>query len=171
MSTLIQHYLKMSILKSAPQDLPASSVLQLILITLYFILALINTSSINNLSNSMIHSIVDLAMLFLFAHVLLRDKKQRINQTLNAFIGVGLIIGVIHTVSSVLLPSSQDPQDLSAITQLIFFIIFIWVVVVYGHIIRHATETNMVVACSISLIYIVLNVMVLVSIAEFLKAS
>lgn len=170
MTAIIHHYVRLALLKAAPQDMPASSVLQMVLIFFYFILALINTSSINKISYSLIHSMLDLAMLFVFAHVLLRDKKQRINQTLNAFIGVGLVIGVLHTLSALVVPVSQDPQNISAFAQLIFFVIFIWVVVVYGHIIRCATEINMSVACAISLGYIVLNVMVLVSVSEFLKA-
>lgn len=169
MLAILQHYFKMTLLKSAPQDLPASSFLSVILIALYFILALLNATR-GNFSQALIHNLVDLVMLIVFTYVLLAGKYQRVNQTLNAFLGVALIIGVIHTLSSVLSPSSQQPENLSVLTQLIFFVIFVWVVVVYGHIIRHATETSMGVACAISLIYIVLNVMVLVSLAEFLKA-
>jgi len=169
MSAIIHHYLRLVLLKASPQDMPASSVLLMILVFFYFILALINASSINNISSSLLHSVIDIAMLFIFTHVLLRDKKQRINQTLNAFIGVGLVIGILHTLSSLFTSANQDPQDVSMLTQLIFFMIFIWVVVVYGHIIRCATEVNMSVACAISLGYIILNVMVLVSLSGFLK--
>ena len=170
MQAILQHYVKLALFKAGPQDMPASSILQMILIFSYFLLAIINTSSINTLSHSLIHSIVDLMMLFLFTYLLLRDKKQRINQTFNAFLGVGLVIGIIHTVSTLLFPISQDSQNISQSAQIIFFILFLWVIVVYGHIIRHATETSMIVACCISLIYIVLNVMMLVSISEILKA-
>ncbi len=170
MNTLIRHYVRLVLLRAAPQDLPASAVLQKILVVLYFILAFINTSSINNLTHSIIHSIVDLSMLFLFTHILLRDKKQRVNQTFNSFIGASLVIGVVHTLGTVMFSVDQDPQNISNMARLIFFIIFVWVIVVYAHIIRHAVEVSMSAASSISLIYIVLNVMVLVSVSGLLKA-
>jgi len=170
MIAIIQHYVRLALLKAKPQEMPASSLLQMLLIFSYFVLALINTSSINKIPYSLLHSLIDLGMLYLFANVLLKDKKERINQTLNAFIGVGLVIGVLHTMSTFVVPVSQDANQISGVAQILFFIIFIWVVVVYGHIIQHATETNMAVSCAIGLIYIILNVMVLVSFSEYLKA-
>ena len=162
--------MKLALLKAGPQDLPASHMLQKLLIIFYFLFAALNTSSMQTLSLSLIHGLADIVMLFLFTYLLLRDKKQRVNQTFNAFLGVGLVIGVIHMVSTVFFPVNQDAQNISSIAQIIFFVIFLWVIVVYGHIIRHATETTMGIACCISLAYIVLNVMMLVSISDWLKA-
>ena len=105
----------------------------------------------------MIHGVIDIAMLFLFTYLLLRHKKQRINQTFNAFLGVGLLIGLVHTMSTMVFSIDQQTQNIPVTAQLIFFVIFIWVIVVYGHIIRHATETSMAIASCISLVYIVLQ--------------
>ena len=169
MTAFILHYVKLTLLRAAPQDMPASSVLQKILIILYFLLSILNAESINNLLHTLVHGIIDLLMLFVFTYLLLRENKQRINQTFNSFLGVGLVIGVVHTIGVGLFSVNQDPQSISDLARIIFFIIFIWVIVVYAHIIRHAAEVNMAVASCIGLIYIVLNVMMLVSISELLK--
>ena len=170
MTAILRHYVKLVLLRAAPQDMPASASLLKILVLLYLILAIVNTSSVNGISYSLIASVIDLAMLFIFTHLILRNKKYRFNQTFSSFMGVGLVIGVVHALSLAMFSIDQDPQNMSEFVRLIFFVIFIWVVVVYSHIIRHAADTSMAVASCISLAYIVLNVMMLVSVSELLKA-
>lgn len=169
MGSIIQYYVKLALLQAQPQDMPASYMLQKMLILFYFIFVVINTLAVHEIWQSVLHGAIDLAMLALFTYLLLKDKKQRFNQAFNALLGVSLMIGIVHALVSVLFSIDVSSQEIPAVAQLIFFIIFIWVVIVYGHIIKHAVEINMPAAISISLIYIVLNVLMLLSISQLLK--
>jgi len=170
MKSVLQHYIKLALLKAEPQDMPASNVLQAILIFLYIIFAVINTSSMYQIWQGLLHGVIDIMLLALFAYIIVRSNKARFNQTLNAFLGVSLVVGLVHAVSTLFIPMGPQVHEIPELAQIIFFIIFIWVIVVYGHIIRYAADVGMAVATTISLFYIILNVMILVSLSGLLKA-
>ena len=168
MRYFLQYYFRMAFLQAKPQECPPSSAWQTILIMIYISLSILNALALYGAWRGFVHSLLDLAILFLFTQLLLRNKKERIHQTFNAFLGVGICIGIIHTFCSYIFIEGQSQQTISDIGKLFFFSIFIWVVIAYGHIVHHATGTNFAAGVSISLGYTLINAIILLSLSEML---
>jgi len=163
---LLQFYARLTLFKVKPQDCPAS--VPLVLFIAYFFISFINAIAIHEFTRAAIHSAVDLGVLLLFMQILLSKRKERIPQTLHAFLGAGIVISIVHTIFSYGLISDRDLLELSQAARLIFFAVFIWVIAVYGHIIRHAADVSLPTGISISLGYIVVNIIVINSITTSL---
>ncbi len=169
MQYIIQHYIRLAFLSAKPQDCPFSLALQKILICFYLLMSIINALAIYEVSRGAIYSVVDIILLYMFTKIILRGKKERFNQTFNAFLGVGIFIGLLHTICSYSFIVDQNTQMISGFGRSLFFVIFIWLIIAYGHIVRHAAELNFSAGLSISLGYTLLNAMLLVSISEMLR--
>lgn len=169
MQYIIQHYIRLAFLSAKPQDCPFSLTLQKILICIYLLMSIINALAIYEVSRGAIYSVVDIILLYMFTKIILRGKKERFNQTFNAFLGVGIFIGLLHTICSYSFIVDQNTQMISGFGRSLFFVIFIWLIIAYGHIVRHAAELNFSAGLSISLGYTLLNAMLLVSISEMLR--
>jgi len=169
MKYIFQHYIRLALLRASPQDCPSSYVLQKILICLYLTLSILNSLAIYSFARGAVHSVLDLIILYLFTRLILRGKRERVNQTFDAFLGVGVLIGVLHTLCAYIFIVDQNTQDISGFGKAIFFFIFIWIIVAYGHIVKHAAEINLASGISISLGYTLLNAMILLSISDMLR--
>ncbi len=169
MRCIAEFYFRLALLQAKPQDLSPSYVLQKILIGIYFSLSVLSSIALYGWMTSIILSLIDLLVLYVFSQLVLRNNKQRLHQTFNAFLGTGVIIGLLHSIFSYLLIENNTPQTISGAAVFLFLLIFLWLVVTYGHIVRHAADTSLSVGISISLGYIIFNAMILLSIAEMLK--
>ncbi len=168
MQHLIQYYFRAVLLKANPQDCPSSYVLQLTLIFLYLALSIFNTLALYDLWRSVTHSMLDLAVLYLFVQILLTKNRERIHQTFNAFMGAGICIGLVHTIFSYIFIVDRNQESISELGTILFFLVFIWVVVVYGHIVRHAVGVSLLSGISISLGYTLINAFLLLTIIDVL---
>lgn len=166
MQNFVQFYFQLTLLKVKPQDCPAT--LSSLLFVLYFLVSFINTLAVYEFSRSAVHSAVDLLVLWLFTKLLLAKHQERIPQTLNAFLGAGIIIGVIHTILSYSLISNRELAEISQLAKLTFFVVFIWIVIIYGHIIRHAIDVTLPAGISIALGYVMASIIVISSMANSL---
>ena len=164
MQTLISFYTHLTLLRTKPQDGPVSETLQKFLIIVFLISGTTKSLMFYDMTRSMVSSVIDLAFLVLFIHVLLASKKQRIHQTLNAMLGAGIILSAVLTIASHNLIVGPDTKTLSPIASIIFFLIFAWVVLVHAHIIRHAMDAPLSVGVLTSLGYSFINTIVVVTV-------
>jgi hypothetical protein len=169
MKYIIQHYIRLALLKASPQDCPSSYASLKVLMGIYLALSILNALAIYGIAVGAILGVVDLILLYMFTRLILRDKKERVNQTFNAFLGVGVLIGLIHTTCFYAFILDQNTQSISGVGKIVFFLIFIWIIIAYGHIVRYAAELNLAAGISISLGYTLLNAMMLLSISEMLR--
>ena len=168
MRYLIQFYSRLVFLQVKPQDCPPSEQLRLFLLVTYFLLSIFNSLAVYDIGQGAVHTVVDIAVLYLFTHVLLSTRKERILQTLNAFLGAGIIIGLVHTIFSYALIEDRSQESVSETGTLIFFTIVIWLIVVYGHIVRHAAEVSLPAGISISLGYTIINAIFILTVVQAL---
>ena len=171
MNQLIQYYINMVMLKARPQDCPSSQNLQNFLIMIYLLLAVISALSIYNIWGSLFTSVLDLGVLYMFTLVLLSSKRERIHQTFNAFLGAGIIIGIFSAVCSHLFQVDPETDVISDVGIIVFLLIFFWIVIVFGHIIRHAVETTLSVGIALSFAYVIVNTIVIITFSKFLRIS
>lgn len=155
-------------LKASPQDCPVSQNLQNVLFLLFLALSITGALSIYNLWGSLLTSVLDLAILYLFTQVLLSKKKERIHQTLNAFLGTGIIISIVSSISSYAFPLDPNTQTIPLGRVVAFYFILIWIVAAYGNIVKHATDTSLAVGMAISFGYVIVNMIVIVTFIDLL---
>ena len=171
MNGLIQYYVNMVMLKATPQDCPVSQALQNTLIIAFVAISVIGALSTYNIWGSVFTSVLDLAVLYLFVQVLLTGKKERVHQTLNALLGSGIVIGIVIAICSHLFQVDPETETISEAGIFAFFLILIWIVAVYGNIIRHAVDTSLSVGMVISFGYVIVNMIVQITLAEALGIS
>ena len=171
MNKLIEYYLNMVMLKARPQDCPASKGLQHFLVVIYFVLAVISALSIYNIWGSVVTSLLDLTILYMFTLVLLSNKKERTHQTFNAFLGSGIIIGVVSALCSHLFQINPETETISDAGIIVFLLIFVWIVIVFGHIIRHAVDTSLSIGIALGLGYVIINTIVIITFSDLLRIS
>lgn len=153
MRSLVKFYYRMALLQANPQDGPYSQTLQLVLLLLCFLVSVITALALYELWPSIAHSILDLAFLYLFTLVLLSSAKERIKQTFCAFLGSGFIISVVNAFAFNGLIENKDVDTVTIVDMTVFFMIFAWTVLVYGHIVRHAIDVKLSSGMGIILAY------------------
>ena len=168
MQAIISFYARLTLLRNTPQDGPVSDVLQKLLMTLYLISGTTKSLMFYDMTRSMASSVIDLLFLILFIRVLLASKQQRIHQTLNAMLGVGIILSAVLTVASHNFIVGPDTKTLSSLASIIFFLIFAWVVLIHAHIVRHAMDATLSVGVMISLGYSFVNTIVVMIMLGFM---
>ena len=166
MRDIFDYYFRMALLRAKPQDCPSSRALQKFLIVIYLLLSIINALALYDVWGAAALSVLDVSLLYVFVLFLLHTKRERTHQTFNAFLGVGILIGLMHTICSYMFILDQDPRAISGLGRTFFYIVFIWGVLGYGNIVRHSAEVNLATGISISLGYTLLNAMMLLSISE-----
>ena len=133
----------MALLQAKPQDGPSSQILQLLLLILCFVASVITALALYEWWPSIAHSILDLAFLYVFTVLLLSNARERIKQTFCAFLGSGLVISVVNAIAFNGLIRDKDVESISNFDMAIFFLVFAWTVLVYGHIVRHAIDVKL----------------------------
>ena len=161
MQALVQYYLNMVLLRANPQDCPPSQTLQLSLLLLYFLISVFTTLALYSLWPSVVHGVLDLTLLYIFVQLLLMGAKERIHQTFSAFLGAGVLIGLVNAFFSHALITRDDIGSISDLDKILFFLIFVWAVIVYGHIVRHALGVNLSSGIGIILAYALVSIIFL----------
>ena len=161
MQLLLQYYFQMVLLQAKPQDCPSSQTLQLSLLLIYFLVSVLTALVLYSLWQSIVHSILDLTLLFAFTQILLINAKERIHQTFNAFLGAGILIGSVNAIFSYMFIERGNVDSISDLDKILFFLIFIWTVIVYGHIVRHALNVNLSAGVGIILGYALVSIIFL----------
>lgn len=159
MKLLLLRFIDICLLRAGPQDIPTSSVLMLLSITVYctvgFFLYLVNA----DLIHALILTGVDIVLMAGLAYVILwvRMLTTRYVQTLTALAGTGTLLAMIAwpVLYWLQLPAAgpnPEPSLLSPILW-IWWAWLLWNLVVVGHILRHALSTTFFVGALLSLSY------------------
>ena len=170
MRFLIQHYLNLIQLKTRPQDCPVSNQLQLTLVILYLLISIINAQALYNFIGGVALSLSNLIYMVFFVYLILIKKPERKHQTLNAMLGAGILISILDTVLSFYFITDKNQASVSGIGSILIFSVFMWAVVVYGHIIRHALDIRLSTGIMITLAYIFINVILIFPVVSRLGA-
>ncbi len=127
-------------LRSGPQDLPAGFGLALLLSVAWLAQGLVTDQLLDD-TGSAPRSL--LAVLVQFGAVIallsLRDRTARIPQTISALAGTGFIFGLF----ALFLLLQLDPQQPQPGLAFAYLGLFVWSLVVDGHIYRHALSIKM----------------------------
>jgi len=127
-------------LRSGPQDLPAGRGLAVVLAVAWLAQGLL-TDQILDEADSAPRSLFAVLVQFgaVMALLQLRGRTARIPQTISALAGTGFIFGLL----ALFLVLQLDPQQPHPGLALAYLGLFVWSLVVDGHIYRHALSIKM----------------------------
>jgi hypothetical protein len=123
------------LLRANPQDLPTSTALTALVMALYFMADLITALTLVPTARALQAAAADTLLIGTLTYVALslRQLKPRARQTLMALAGGGAVLGIVTTALGSLLPEGVSPFYVSLPALL-------WLLAVYGHILRHALD-------------------------------
>lgn len=139
-NALITPFLQLCLLSRGPQDLPASRVLLLITITVYWLVAVAMGWPYYGIRSSVLQSVVELAMVLGFTRLalLLTRHPARFTQTATALTAAGALLGVVLLPVAYAIYQAQAQGAPLGVPAFAYIVVLGWLLLVYGNIFRHA---------------------------------
>lgn len=156
MSEFVKSFFYICLLSKGPQDIPYSITLFRLGLLAYLLTGVLTLAQGMALEQAIPASLVDLAILLIFARVCLHmfGKLPRFTQMMTALLGVGAVFQVL---AFPLLISIQAGEPGNVELSLILLLLFSWNLAVYAHIFREAFEIKTGSAFLITLAYTVMS--------------
>ncbi len=156
LGTLTKAFLDICLLRKGPQDLPKSTVLLYMCLTLYTVFDVLLTLQARSIEDALLVSLVDVCFLLAVTFFILKQHHHldRWIQTITALCGTGVILGVF--IFPLVYGSAQNQYEtwLQQIIILLFLVMIIWNIAVLAHIVRHAISSSMGIGIMIAILYI-----------------
>jgi len=156
---LIQYFYGLCMMRRKPQDLPPSLPLLLILVFASLLLGLpLAADYFGSLQTALFAGVVETVVaLGLYAlPLLLTGNQARYLQTVTALFGIGLMITLLMVVLNLLASLAGDAQGFVPLELLLLG----WAHAAFGHVWRHALDTNIFVGVGLALSFTVAGIAV-----------
>lgn len=163
MKLLLLRFIDICLLRSGPQDIPASTALMALSVFAYCTVGLFSYLVGTSLTNALLLVGVDIILLagLVFVILWVRMLTTRYVQTLTALTGTGAMLAIISWPVLYWLQSTTAQPDAGlSLTSPILWIWWIWVLwnlAVVGHIIRYALSTTFFFGALLSLLYLFIS--------------
>lgn len=159
MGKLIGRFIDICLLRAGPQDLPASGMLLVPALLAYIASGVIMLLPSTGFGSAAAQALADAFLLGGLLRLALRWRgfSNRFDQTLTALAGAGAFQGMIAwpLVASMY---HTGAQGLAAPLQsLLLLALFVWTLVVIGHILRHALSTSYAAGFLSGMVYVALS--------------
>lgn len=158
MLSLIRFFAQLCLLRTRPQDLPASqSLLGLVAIVNVIIGTVLVSPALGNPFTAFTASLVDTAVLAGFVLLVLkfRNHPERFIQTATSAIGVSAVISALSLPLQWMMPAPSEgmaaPSAESA--SLMLLILIVWLQVALGHVLRHAIDVSLMLGVGLAFLY------------------
>ena len=156
------------LLRTAPQDLPASARAMMLLGALMFVTSAMQLAAVESGHGMILPAVIDVLFLAAFVKVILALFRfpMRFMQTFTAFAGIhagfGLAFAPLHYLNMHYVIGAREAamQGLVGAIAFAYLALFVWSLRVMGHIFVHALETRLPFAIGIALLYLVGNFIV-----------
>ena len=155
MFALTRFFVQLAALRQAPQDLPASTVLLVLLAVFSVLIGTLNGSAIFGGPRAALGAnLLDLllTMLMLYALLQIRGVLARWLQTATAFFGLGVLVGAVMLLIRV----PAELLGLAELAKLFELLLAIWLHIALGHVLKHALDIPLLAGVMIMLSYTVL---------------
>lgn len=152
MLKLLNFFVDLCLLRRAPQDLPASqSLLAVVLVANALAGVVLGIQTWAGAGVALAATALDIGVLLGLLRVALqvRGVTPRFTQSATALLGAGTLFTLL---AMPLQPLLDTPEEIEA-GALLYLLLLIWVQLVYGHVLRHALNLNLVSGVALSLVY------------------
>lgn len=161
MQALITFYFELCLLRRAPQDLPASDALfRLVLLADIAAGVLVGATGGVHPLVSFAQSVLEisLSLALLYGGLRLAGRPARFNQSANALLGTGALIGILALPAVAL---SGLAGDAAALGTLLLLGVLCWSILVTAHIVRHTFALSLGQGIAIAVAYQVLAIVIM----------
>jgi hypothetical protein len=151
---LLRFWLKLCLLRVAPQDLPASSWLLGFSILCYAVVSVLVMALSYGFADGVRVALLELGLLATFVSMLLYllNKPARIGQTLSALTGAGALLGLPALLLVLVVPEHEaSPVSVA------WLMLLVWNLLVTAHIMRHALSSSLAIGLGVALLYILIS--------------
>ncbi len=157
MNLLLKAFIDLCLFRNGPQHLPASIWLRNSTLIGYFLIGVALSISIEPSVDSLLATLFDTLFLALLAVAPLQllGKRERINQTLSAIYGSGILFNLAITPLAIIylaMDKQAGPLLATAITTL-----GLWNLAVLGNILRHALNLPLIAGIAIAITYLAIS--------------
>lgn len=163
MIPLLRFWLDLCLMRAAPQDGPASSLLLAIAACCYFLASAFSLSGSYGLAAAWPIALTELLLLAIFVTTLLYlfGMRARVLQTLSALTGAGCIIGVLSIPLVILTGPVEADTQLPVVLSLAWLALLAWNLGVTASIMRHALSRSFAVGLGVALVYMVISMQII----------
>ena len=149
-------------MKRRPQDLPASDLLLLVVVFLYFVAGCFHNSLHESLYRSFLIGVLDIVFMFFFVYFALKlfNHENRWTQTVTALAGSGMILTLFAIPVSFGLTGPQQDAGYSLFAFMLLFL-FIWSISVHAFIFKHAFTLSFAAGVAFAFFYNLLSFMII----------
>ena len=150
------------LLRQQPDILPASLFLFALLLVANLLIGIASFMIDFDLLQSIMRTIADLVISLLFVYMLLLafNKPKRSLQTMIALLGVSAIMNILSFPLLFMTPFSGESVGMAG---LFLYLMFLWHVVIMGHIFQHAVSVSLPAGLLIAFAYILIAMSVFYS--------
>ncbi len=161
MSGLVRSLADIALLRRDPSGLPSSWASVAVFVAAYAAADIV-VARTGNVQPVLARTAVDLALTFPFFWLLLAITRRthRFRQTVNAALGVYVLLAPVIVVLLLLRDPAQSNGALSLLVTASFTIFMIWYLLIVGHILRSALDTGLVTGFAIAVTWLVATVAV-----------
>ncbi len=166
MYALIKPFVDICLLNIKPQDLPASWRLLRLTLAVYYLVGIALSVPVYGFLVSTLEAALEVFMLVAYTHLVLwlGARRARFPQTLTALAGAGAVLGLVALpLSYSVFQSVSANGSANALTVFAYLLLMGWLLIVYGHIYRHALSSGLGLGMLVSFGYIVLSTLAIES--------
>lgn len=145
MKRLINLFVDISLLRAAPQDLPAASVLISLTLLLNLLTgAIVIAGHFGSLIPAVLAQLMDLGLLALLVWLILSYKKHqgRFTQAITALYGCGVLVNLVAMPIQLMMGDDPKVSPVGGLAVLLYIALMIWGLVIVAHVLRHTFATR-----------------------------
>lgn len=159
MFQLANFFVDVALLRRAPQDLPASMPVFVVVILLNVIVATVGIADMIPGVSAMAAAMTDMTIMLVMLRLVLiiQNRAARFIQTATAVSGSGVVLGLIALPLQLTIDPDTQPNEISGIVSLAYLVLLIWSQLVIAHVLRHALEISFALGIGLALVYSVLS--------------
>jgi hypothetical protein len=158
MHALIFRFLDICMLRSGPQDLPASVFLLRVVLALNILVGTLVSMPVSGFDRALMEVILDIALLamLLYAGLQWRGLTVRFAQIFIALMGTGIVLGMLMMPVIYQLVAANAANEPAPVAALAWWGIVLWNVTVFAHILRHGFNIHLAYGFVLAIGYILL---------------
>lgn len=145
-------FFKLCRLQLKPHQLPYSYSLLVMNSVLYMLISAISALIVFTVEESWLYGIADMSLQILLVSSLLAvmGHQRRIVQTLTALFGANNILSVLMLPANYLSYQNHTVDNLEGFADVVLLILFLWLIIVTAHIMRHAVSGSRLIGLMIA---------------------
>ncbi len=158
MHSLIFRFFDICMLRSGPQELPASAFLLRVVLALNILVGTLVSFPLSGFDHALLEVSLDIILLgiLLYAGLQWRGLQARFVQTFIALMGTGIILGMLTMPVVYQLVASKAANEPALFTALVWWGLVFWNITIFAHILRHGFNIQLGYAFVVAIGYILL---------------